>query len=378
MRAMIMAAGLGTRLYPITKDIPKCMIPIANIPVMERVIQSLVSTEIHNIIINLYWMKDYVKDYFGDGRRFGAKIAYSEEESLLGTAGGVKKASWFFDNETTLIVSGDGITNINFSDLIEFHQSKNSLATIALSPVSDPSQYGVVVLDEAGIIKQFQEKPKKEEAKSNLVNTGIYAFERRLFDLIPDNGEYDFGHQLFPLLLEKHLPFYGYYSDGYWNDIGALNVYIQAQIDILMRRVNLPIPGNETRSGIFVGKNTYISEDAELIPPVVIGNNVQIQKNARLKGPVSINDNCKIEEGAKIEKSVLLYGVSIGKNVEIKEGIVGSGAILKNNVILKGKNTVGGFAVINEGSILQENVIVDHKIEVPEKTELAESILKTS
>ncbi|MDI6751962.1 MAG: NDP-sugar synthase [bacterium] len=375
MRAMIMAAGLGTRLYPITKDIPKCMIPVANIPVMERVIQSLVAFEIRNIIINLYWMKDYVKDYFGDGRRFGAKIAYSEEESLLGTAGGVKKASWFFDNETTIIVSGDGITSINLSELIEFHQSKNSLATIALSPVSDPSQYGVVVTNEIGNIKQFQEKPKKEEAKSNLVNTGIYAFERKLFDLIPNDIEYDFGHQLFPLLLEKKLPFYGYYCDGYWNDIGSLNIYIQAQIDILMKRVNLPVPGQETRSGIFVGKNTYISENAELIPPVVVGNNVQIQKNARLKGPVSINDNCKIEEGARIERSVLLYGVSIGKNVEIKEGIIGSGAILKNNVILKGKNTVGGFAVINESSILQENVLIDHRIEVPEKTELAESML---
>lgn len=373
-----MAAGLGTRLYPITKDIPKCMIPIANIPVMERVIQSLEAIGIRHIIINLYWMKDYVKDYFGSGEKFGVKIAYSEEESLLGTAGGVKKASWFFNNETTIVVSGDGISSINISELIEFHQNNNALATIALSPVSDPSQYGVVVSDEISRIKEFQEKPKKEEAKSNLVNTGIYAFERRLFDFIPDNTEYDFGHQLFPLLLEKRLPFYGYYSEGYWNDIGTLNVYIQAQIDILMRRANFPIPGNETRSGIFVGRNTYIDENAELIPPVVVGNNVQIQKNTRLKGPISINDNCKIEEGTRLERSVLLYGVSIGKNVEIKEGIVGSGAVLKNNVILKGKNVIGGFTVINEGSILQENVIIDHKIEVPEKTELAENIIKTS
>lgn len=375
MKAMIMAAGLGTRLYPITRKRAKCMLPVVNKPILERTIENLKAHNITDIIINICQNGEEIKGYLGTGSRFGVKLAYSEEETLLGTAGGVKKASWFFDSETTLILSGDGISTLNLIEFIEFHQRIHSLATINLSPVIDPSHYGVVVVEKDGKIRQFQEKPNSSEAISNLANTGIYAFERKVFDLIPD-GEYDFGKQLFPRMLDEKIPLYGYYSEAYWNDIGTLDVYSQVHMDILMRKVNLPILGKETRPGITVGTNTYIDEDAELIPPISISNNVIIEKHVRLKGPLSIYHSCRIEESCNIERSIILSGVSIGKNAKIKNGIIGEGSSILNNVVLSDGNVIGPSTTIGEYSILHPGIRVDAEIEVPPKTELKQDVMK--
>lgn len=370
-----MAAGLGTRLYPITRKTAKCMLPVVNKPAIERTIENLKSHNITDIIINVYQNGDQIKEYLGTEKNLGVKLAYSEEETLLGTAGGVKKASWFFDTETTLILSGDGVSTLNLTEFIEFHQRMQSIATINLSPVIDPSHYGVVVVERDGRIRQFQEKPKAEEAISNLANTGIYAFERKVFDLIPD-GEYDFGKQLFPRMLDEKIPLYGYYSEAYWNDIGTLDIYRQVHMDVLMRKVNLPISGKETRPGITVGTNTYIDEDAELIPPIAISNNVVIERYARLKGPLSICHSCRIEESCNIERSIILSGVSIGKNTKIKNGIIGEGSKILNNVTLLDGNAIGPYTTIGDYSILHPGIKVDTEIEVPPKTELKQDVMK--
>jgi len=375
MRAMIMAAGLGTRLYPITRKTAKCMLPIVNIPAIERIITNLKAHNITDIIINTYQNAEQIKEYLGSGERFGVRLAYSEEETLLGTAGGVKKASWFFDTETTLVLSGDGVSNINLTEFIEFHQGRKSLATINLSPVVDPSSYGVVIVERDGKIKEFQEKPRKEEAISNLANTGIYAFERKVFDLIPE-GEYDFGKQLFPRLLDEKIGIYGYYSEAYWNDIGNLDVYRQVHMDILMRKVNLPILGKETRPGITVGTNTYIDEDAELIPPIAISNNVVIERYARLKGPLSIYHSVRIGESCNIERSIILSGIEIGKNTTIKNGIIADGVKIGNNVSLIENNVIGSYASIGEYSILHPGVKIDAGVEIPPKIEIKEDVMK--
>ncbi|MEW6680354.1 MAG: NDP-sugar synthase [bacterium] len=370
-----MAAGLGTRLYPITRKTLKAMLPVVNKPAIGRIIENLKAHNITDIIINIYQNGEQIKEYLGTGGKFGVKIAYSEEETLLGTAGSVKKASWFFDPDTTIILSGDGVSNLNLTEFIEFHQGRKSFATINLSFVSDPLHYGVVVVERDGRIKEFQEKPRPKEAISNLANTGIYAFERKIFDLIPD-GEYDFGKQLFPEILKENVPFYGYYSEAYWNDMGTIDVYRQVHMDILMKRVSLPIAGKETRPGITVGTNTYIDEDAELIPPIAIGNNVVIEKYARLKGPLSINDSCRIEESCNIERSIILPKTTIGKNTKIRDGIIAEGSKIANNVVLVDNNVIGSYATIGEYSILHPGIKVDSEIEVPSKTELKENIMR--
>ncbi len=230
MKAMIMAAGFGTRLLPLTADTPKPMLPIGGKPLMEHIINLLREHGFTEIIANLHHLPDKIRDYFGDGSRFGVKLFYSPETELLGTAGGVRRCSWFLD-ETFLVISGDALTNIDLTAFYEYHIRKGALATIALKKVQEVSQYGVVITDNEGLINQFQEKPKPEEALSDLANTGIYIFEPEIFKLIPEREMFDFGKQLFPLLVNQQQKFYGWKTKSYWCDIGSIDTYYQSQKD---------------------------------------------------------------------------------------------------------------------------------------------------
>lgn len=238
LKAMIMAAGVGSRLEPITKTLPKPMVPVQDKPIMEHIINLLSYYGVHNIIANLYYLPGVIKAYFGDGSDFGVKLLYSEEEALKGTAGGVKNNEWFLD-ETFIVMSGDALTDIDLAEFIRFHRRKKALATIALKRVEDVERFGVVVTKDTGEISAFQEKPKKEEALSNLVNTGIYIFEPEIFKYIPPDTVFDFGKQLFPLLVREGLPFYGYPMKGYWRDIGTLDSYREAKADAASGLVEL-------------------------------------------------------------------------------------------------------------------------------------------
>ena len=230
MKAMIMAAGQGTRLLPLTADTPKPMLPIGGKPLIEHIISLLREHDFTEIIANLHYLPDKIRDYFGDGSRFGVKLFYSPEPELLGTAGGVRRCTWFLA-ETFLVISGDALTNIDLTSFYEYHLRKGALATIALKKVQEVSQYGVVITDNEGRINQFQEKPKHEEAFSDLANTGIYIFEPEILNLIPEMEFYDFGKQLFPLLVDQQQKFYGWKTDCYWCDIGAIDIYQQAKLD---------------------------------------------------------------------------------------------------------------------------------------------------
>ncbi|KNZ70042.1 nucleotidyltransferase [Thermincola ferriacetica] len=238
MKAMIMAAGVGSRLDPLTRTLPKPMVPIQDKPLMEHIINLLRHYGIRDIIANLHYLPGVIKSYFGDGSDFGVKLLYSEEQNLMGTAGGVKNNEWFLD-ETFVVISGDALTDIDLADFVRYHRQKKALATIALKRVAEVERFGVVVTGEAGKIAAFQEKPRKEEALSNLVNTGIYIFEPEIFKYIPEHQVYDFGKQLFPLLVKEGLPFYGYPMDGYWRDIGTLESYRQAREDAACGKVKL-------------------------------------------------------------------------------------------------------------------------------------------
>jgi mannose-1-phosphate guanylyltransferase len=244
MIALIMAAGYGTRLEPLTYAVPKPMIPIVNIPAMQHNIELLKRHGYKNIIANIHYHPEQIRNYFCDGTEFGVNLTYSYEENLLGTAGGVRKMAVEIAEveDTFIVMSSDALTDINLKRLINFHKKNRSLFTMALAKVSEVSEFGVVIQDNDGKISGFQEKPKQEEAKSNLVNAGIYVIEPEILKRIPE-GFYDFGKQLFPRLVEEQAAFYGYPMVGYWSDVGGLGKYIDSSYDAMKGALQVRIPG---------------------------------------------------------------------------------------------------------------------------------------
>ena len=342
MRAMVMAAGVGTRLRPLTCTIPKPMVPVANSPVLEHVFNLLKRHQINEIVVNLHFQPHLVREYFGDGSKFGVKIFYSPEETLMGTAGGVKKVEQYF-NDTFLVMSGDGMSNVDLTAAIEFHKKRKALATIVLKPVDYPLEYGVVITDKKGKVTRFLEKPAWGEVFSNAANTGIYIFEPEIFDEMPYGENYDFGHQLFPKLLEKNAPLYGYVTDEYWCDIGDLIEYRQTHYSVLRGEVGIDLPGEEISPGIWVGEGTQIHPQAILKAPVLIGKNCVIEKGVHISDSTTIGDDCYIGQGTSIKRGVFwdkcyvskyneLRGCVLGKNVSTEANVtMFEGAIISND-----------------------------------------------
>ena len=242
MKAVIMAGGKGTRLRPLTCNKPKPMVPIVNRPMMEHIIYLLQKHGFNEVWITLFYLPELIRNYFGDGSEFGMKINYSLEETPLGTAGSVKKVVDNL-NDTFLVISGDALTDINLEKAIKFHKAKKVKATIVLTKVPNPLEYGVVIADQKGEVKRFLEKPGWGEVFSDTVNTGIYILEPEVFNLFESGSEFDFSKNLFPMLLDKGESIGGFVADGYWSDIGNLEQYRQAHYDVLTGKVKGSIPG---------------------------------------------------------------------------------------------------------------------------------------
>lgn len=316
---MIMAAGVGSRLMPMTRDIPKPMVPVGNRPLMENIVSLLKYYGIQDVICNLHYHSSAITDYFGDGSVMGMCMFYSKEKELLGTAGGVKRCQWFLD-DTFVVVSGDALTDVNLLKLISEHRSSGALATIALKEVGEVEQFGVVITDEAGRIEDFQEKPPREKARSNLANTGIYIFEPEIFDYIPENAFYDFGKQVFPHLVSVKAPFYGVKISDYWCDIGSLQTYFTAHNDLLSGRIRIRLPASleATSDGgkLLKGEGVFIGSDVVFAGHVVLG------------------DGCRVEDGSYICDSVVWDNVIIGANAGIEQSIIGSKSLIAAGVKL--------------------------------------------
>ncbi len=372
-RAMIMSAGLGTRLRPLTDLISKPMAPIVNRPVMEHIVRLLAKHGFIEINSNLHWYPDVIRDYFGDGSKWGVRISYSYEEKLLGTAGGVNNVREFFGNKTFLVVSGDSLTDIDLTDVLNFHKKKGGVATLVLTKVEDTSQYGVVILDGDGRIKGFQEKPLSGEAMSNLANSGIYFFEPEIFDFMPDRGKFcDFGKTVFPGLLKKSIEYYGYSNKQYWNDVGSLDDYQQGNFDALEGRVNVEIPGKKIKEGVWVGKNCKIQEGVIIIPPVCIGDNCTIKKGAKLYGPIILGNNTVVDERAVLYRGIKWGSGYIGKDASLIGAITGYNSEIKNNASVLEKAVIGSRSIIKDGIKIHPSVKImsDRIIDIDtEKTE---------
>lgn len=357
MKAMIMAAGVGSRLEPLTCNIPKPMVPVVNRPVMEHIINLLRKHKITQIAANLWYLPDKIQAYFGDGSKFGVELCYSLEKNLMGTAGGVKKLESFL-NETFVIISGDALTDVNLWELIEKHRQTGALATIVLKEVANPRHFGVVITGEDGRIQAFQEKPQPEEALSKLANTGIYVLEPDIFKLIPADTVYDFGKELFPRLVEIGADFYGYKMKGYWCDIGTLNQYRLANYDVLKGQVKIDIPGIWHPNVVYVGERTFIAPTARIGSKVVIGSNCHIGDSVEIFGETVIGSNCIIDEGTAIFGSIVWNNTQIGRDARLVECVVGSECYLKSGSVIGAGVILSDECIVEPGSIIESNSMI--------------------
>jgi mannose-1-phosphate guanylyltransferase len=326
---MILAAGLGTRLRPITYGMPKPMVPVLNRPVMEHTARLLARHGFGEAIANLHWFPELVEGHFGDGSAFGIDLSYSREEALLGTAGGVRKVADFL-GDSFLVVAGDALTDLDFGAMREFHESHDGLATLATKRVPDTDQFGVVIAGEDGRIQGFQEKPDPAEALSDLANTCIYIFRREIFDYFPEPGTSndagpgdppqfaDWAKDVFPALLEADVPFYSHEIDAYWNDIGNLDELRQGNLDALHGEVAVEPAAPEVSDGV---RAASALDGAAVTAPVLIGSGVEIGAGVQIDGPAIVGDGCRIGDGAIVRDSILLEGAELPPRAILIGGI---------------------------------------------------------
>jgi NDP-sugar pyrophosphorylase family protein len=334
MKAMILAAGVGSRLDPLTRNVPKPLVPIVNRPVMEYLLELLKKHSFTDIMVNVHYLGDAIERYFGDGSKWGVNISWSREDQLWGDAGSLKRVEEFFKDETFLVIGGDDLTDMDLTKLIRTHREKKALSTIALSLVDDPSEYGIVLMNEDSRITRFLEKPKGEVIFSNTANTGVYVFEPEIFELIPRGVFYLFGKQVFPLLLEQHRPLYGHLTAAYWKDVGDLKVYRQTHFDVLAGRVNTKLPLREQRKYVWIGENVFIDETAEIGYPVAIGNNVRILAGAKVLENTVLGNGCAVEEDAVVTNSILWDGAVAMRGTQLERCVVGNDCHVKTDAAI--------------------------------------------
>jgi len=358
MRAVLMAGGEGTRLRPLTCDLPKPMVPILNRPIAEHIVNLLKQHQIHEIIATLYYLPDVMRDYFRDGSDFGVQMTYGiEEEQALGTAGCVKNISALL-TDTFLVISGDCITDFDLTAAIQFHQAQQSKATLVLARVPNPVEFGVVITDENQRICRFLEKPSTSEIFSDTVNTGIYILEPEVLDYLPSDQQTDFSKDLFPLLLEKGEPMFGYVAEGYWCDVGSLDSYREAQYDALQGHVKLEFAYQEHEPGVWMGQNIHIDPEATLHPPILIGDNCRIGPRANIESGTVIGDNVTIGSDADLKRPIVWNGVLIGEEAHLRACVIARGArVDRRTHVLEGA-VVGALSTVGEEAQVSPGVRV--------------------
>jgi mannose-1-phosphate guanylyltransferase len=338
MKAMILAAGKGTRVRPLTYDVPKPMIPILGKPVMAYIVEHLAKCGVRDIMVNVSYLHESIENYFGEGHQFGVNIGYSFEgyvddqgevvPQALGSAGGMKKIQEFgnFFDETAIVLCGDALIDLDIAAAVQEHKSKGALASVVTKevPWEKVSDYGIVVTEPDGRILHFQEKPTMADAKSNFASTGIYIFEPEVIDLIPAGEVFDIGSQLFPVMAEKGMPFYAQTRPFNWLDIGTVTDYWSVLQSVMLGEVDqLEVPGTQIRDGLWVGLNTRIEWEGTTIEgPVYIGSGCHIEAGSKIVGPTWIGHGSHICAGAQVTRSVLFEYTRVLPDISLDELIV--------------------------------------------------------
>jgi len=356
MRAVVIAGGEGTRLRPLTTSRPKPMVPIVNRPMLEHTIHLLKQHGLQDLVVTLYYLPDVVRNHFQDGSEFGVKMTYLTEEKPLGTAGGVKRAESLLDG-TFVVLSGDVLTDINLSEALRFHQQKGATATVVLTRVPNPIEYGIVIVDEEGQIKRFLEKPGWGEVFSDTINTGIYVLELDVLKYVESETEFDFSKQLFPKLLERGEPIYGYVADGYWCDVGNTVQYLQANYDALRGLAKVKVPGRET-NGIWVDEPADIEDYAGIEAPALIGRGSRIRRNSTIGALSVIGDGVTVDERATIKRSAIWNNTFIGPKADLVGCILGEKCHVRDAATLLEGAVIGDECVIGRGATIKSGIRV--------------------
>ncbi len=336
MKAMVLAAGLGTRLRPLTNEITKPMVPVLDRPVMAHIVDLLDRHGFEEVIANLHYFPETISEYFGD------RLSYRFEEELLGTAGGVRGCADFFGEEPFLVISGDALTDIDLRAFAARHRQAGGIATLAVKQVADTREYGVVLHDRDGRITGFQEKPAPDEALSNLGNCGIYMFDPRIFEYFPDPAVpavcppfADWAQDVFPALLENDVPFHIHEIREYWNDVGSLSELRQGTFDALRGELHLQVEGEEVSPGVIVagdpaGVQGVLDGDTQVEGPAWIGRDVRIGAGVRLTGPIVLGDGVSVGDRAQLRESIVFPGTHVAKESILIGAIAGHGGILQS------------------------------------------------
>jgi len=329
MKAFVLAAGVGSRLRPLTSEIPKPMVPILGKPVLHHTLNNLKKNGFHEVCINLYHKPEIITDYF---KNLNFKLTYSLEKKLLGTAGAVKKNENFF-NETFAVMSGDGLSDINLKKALSYHKKKKALATIVLKEIDFRFNYGVTLTDKAGQIKSFVEKPSWKDIFTNTVNTGIYIFEPEIFKFIPKNSFFDFAMDLFPLLLKKKQKVFGYVTKDYWTDIGNICEYKKGVFDALSGKVKLDISGMKKGSS-YISKSAIIDKNVKVSSHCFVDDFAIIGRGAVLKPYSVISKNVTVFENAFLERAIVWNDSMVKRSASLTDSVVGLDCVVPENIIL--------------------------------------------
>lgn len=345
MKAVILVGGLGTRLRPLTCNTPKPMIPLVNQPFIEQMLENLRRQGIDEAILAVQYMADRFRETLGDGSRLGMKVRIIEEPEPRGTAGAVKNVEHLLDGPT-FVFNGDVMTDLDLQAMLAYHRERESMLTIALTPVEDPTAFGLVETDQDGQITRFIEKPRVDEITTNMINAGTYIIEPSLFRYVPPGQYYMFERGLFPVVLQTRDPMFAYPSRAYWTDIGKPQTYLDVHHDILIGKVRFEFRGREIASRVWQEGDAEIHSSAQVVGPVVIGAGVKIGARARIIGPTVLGAGCTIAPDATVEGSVLW-----------DDNLVGEGAMLRNCVLGHG-NRIGPKAVITDGTVISDSCVI--------------------
>ncbi|MET0937910.1 MAG: sugar phosphate nucleotidyltransferase [Gaiellaceae bacterium] len=361
MKAVIMAGGEGTRLRPLTSNQPKPMVPIVGKPCMEHIIELLRRHGFDEVIVTLAFLPQAIESYFGDGESTGVSIDYSLEATPMGTAGSVRLAAKRID-EPFLVISGDALTDFDLSSLVRSHTESNAAVTIALKAVDNPLDFGIVVTGEDGHVERFLEKPTWGQVFSDTINTGIYVLDPSVLRHVPDDRPFDFSKELFPRLLELGRPLYGHVCEGYWQDIGNLEQYRQANFDALDEQIDLDIPGIRLRGNIWIGEGVEIDDLAGVEGPVFIGNNCAISPEATIGAHSVLGANVRLRERARVVRSVIDQSTFVGRSASVEGAILGKSCDLRSHVHIHDGAALGDGVTIGAQTVVMPDVrIFPHK-----------------
>ena len=369
-----MAGGEGTRLRPLTSNQPKPMVPIVGKPCMEHILELLREHGLTDVVVTVAFLPQAIRGYFGEGETLGMQIGYSVEESPLGTAGSVRHAARRLD-DTFLVISGDALCDVDLSALVAFHKQRGAAVTIGLKAVENPLEFGIVVTDEEGRIERFLEKPSWSQVFSDTINTGIYVLEPEVLNHVPTDRPYDFSKDLFPYLLEMGRPLYGYAMDGYWQDIGNLDQFRQANVDALEERVRLNIHGIRIRGNIWLGEGVEIGDLDQIEGPSYIGNYCRVAPGATVGSHSVLSNNVTLRERARTTRSVIDASTHVGRSSLIEGAIVGRSCDLRAHVRIHEGVAIGDEVTIGAESVIMPGVRIYPYKEVESGSHLYESLI---